>query len=57
MCNMPALLLRKKSKEYPDGRTSYKFKKELRNKVTIIGKSAFDKPKDPNAPITFSEAD
>ena len=54
MCNMPALLLRKKTKQYPEGRTSYRFKKELRNKITIIGKTAF---KDPNAPVTFSEAD
>lgn len=57
MCNMPALLLRKKTKQYPEGRTSYRFKKQLRDKITIIGKSAFDKPKDPNAPVTFSEAD
>lgn len=49
---MPALLLRKKSKIYPEGRTSYRFKKELRNKITIIGKTAF---KDPNAPVTFGE--
>jgi hypothetical protein len=52
MCNMPALLLRKKCKAYPEGRTSYRFKKELRDKITIIGKTAF---KDPNAPVTFGE--
>ena len=54
MCNMPALLIRKKSKQYPEGRTSARFKKELRNDITIVGKTAF---KDPNAPVTFSEAD
>jgi hypothetical protein len=52
MCNMPALLLRKKTKKNPEGRTSYRFKKELRDKITIIGKTAF---KDPNAPVTFGE--
>ena len=39
MVNYPALLLRKKSVLYPDGRTSYRFKRELRKQVTIIGKS------------------
>jgi hypothetical protein len=34
-------LLRKKTAEYPEGRTSYKFKQALRKKVTIHGKSAF----------------
>ena len=37
--NYPALLLRKKSVLYPDGRTSYRFKRALRKKVTIIDKS------------------
>ena len=37
--NYPALLLRKKSMLYPDGRTSYRFKKQLRKKVTVIDKS------------------
>ena len=41
MINYPALLLRKKSEVYPEGRTSYRFKRMLRNKVTIVGKSAF----------------
>jgi hypothetical protein len=41
MCNYPALLLRKKSDMHPAGRTSYRFKKELRKQVMIIGKSAF----------------
>lgn len=44
MINYPALLLRKKSDLYPDGRTSYRFKRMLRNKVEIVGKSAFDAP-------------
>jgi len=51
MINYPALLLRKKSELYPEGRTSYRFKRMLRNKVTIIGKTAFklddDKTKKP----------
>merc|ERR1712187_1102301 len=42
MINYPALLLRKKSETSPEGRTSYRFKRMLRNKVTIVGKSAFD---------------
>ena len=41
MINYPALLLRKKSQLYPDGRTSYRFKKELRREVTVFGQSAF----------------
>ena len=45
MINYPALLLRKKSQLYPEGRTSYRFKRMLRNKVEIIGKSAFSNPK------------
>mmetsp|Transcript_17618 Transcript_17618/g.16856 ORF Transcript_17618/g.16856 Transcript_17618/m.16856 type:complete len:157 (-) Transcript_17618:42-512(-) len=36
--NYPALLLRKKSMLYPEGRTSYRFKKCLRKKVTVVGK-------------------
>jgi hypothetical protein len=62
MVNYPALLLRKKSQLYPNGRTSYRFKRELRKLVTIIGKSAFDwdavkgKP-DLKKPVTFNEAD
>lgn len=38
--NYPALLLRKKSMLYPEGRTSYRFKRALRKKVTIIDKAA-----------------
>lgn len=37
--NYPALLLRKKTEKYPNGRTSYRFKRELRKKVTIIDKT------------------
>ena len=40
--NYPALLLRKKTDKYPDGRTSYRFKRFLRKKVTIIDKTAKD---------------
>jgi len=40
--NYPALLLRKKSSQYPDGRTSYRFKRALRKKVTIIDKTKHD---------------
>ena len=43
MINMPALLLRKKSALYPEGRTSYRFKRELRKKVTVHGKTMFGK--------------
>ena len=39
--NHPSLLLRKKSALYPEGRTSYRFKRYLRHKVTVIGKSQF----------------
>ena len=58
MANYPALLLRKKSTLYPEGRTSYRFKRELRKKVTIIGKTMFG----PNAvkkgqPAVICEAD
>ena len=38
--NYPALLLRKKSILYPEGRTSYRFKRQLRKKVTIIDKTS-----------------
>ena len=41
LVNYPALLLRKKCPLYPNGRTSYRFKRELRKLVTIIGKSSF----------------
>ena len=41
LCNAPAALLRKKSKQFPQGRTSIPFKAAMRNKVTIIGKSMF----------------
>jgi len=40
--NYPALLLRKKSMLYPEGRTSYRFKRALRKKVTIIDKEKKD---------------
>jgi len=36
--NYPPLLLRKKSELHPEGRTSYRFKRSLRKKVTIIDK-------------------
>jgi hypothetical protein len=38
--NYPALLLRKKTEKHPEGRTSYRFKRYLRKKVTIIDKTA-----------------
>lgn len=38
--NYPALLLRKKTLNYPEGRTSYRFKRFLRKKVTIVEKGA-----------------
>ena len=41
--NFPALLLRKKSMLYPDGRTSYRFKRALRKKVTVVDKTGKDK--------------
>ena len=41
LVNYPALLLRKKNELYPEGRTSYRFKRELRKLVTVSGKSAF----------------
>lgn len=37
--NYPALLLRKKSEMYPDGRTSHRFKNQLRRRVTIVDKN------------------
>lgn len=37
--NYPALLLRKKSEVYPNGRTSHRFKNQLRRRVTIIDKN------------------
>lgn len=37
--NYPALLLRKKSEVYPNGRTSHRFKNALRRRVTIIDKN------------------
>jgi hypothetical protein len=40
--NYPALLLRKKSQNHPEGRTSYRFKRALRKKVTIIDKTKTD---------------
>ena len=44
--NYPDLLLRKKSKLWPEGRLSMKFKKTMRHNVTVIGKSQFSKPDD-----------
>jgi len=41
MINYPALLLRKKSALYPEGRTSYRFKHALRRQVTVAGQSMF----------------
>jgi hypothetical protein len=43
MINMPELLLRKKTTLYPEGRTSYRFKRELRKLVTVVGKTMFGK--------------
>jgi|DEB0MinimDraft_12_1074336.scaffolds.fasta_scaffold210346_1 hypothetical protein len=37
--NYPALLLRKKSEMYPNGRTSHRFKNALRRRVTIVDKN------------------
>ena len=37
--NYPALLLRKKSEMYPNGRTSHRFKNQLRRRVTIVDKN------------------
>lgn len=41
MINYPALLLRKKSALYPEGRTSYRFKHALRRLVTVNGQTMF----------------
>ena len=38
MCNYPKMLLRRNSKLYPQGRTTYRFK-PLRNKITVTGQS------------------
>lgn len=59
MINYPALLLRKKSQLYPEGRTSYRFKRELRKKVNVVGKSMFGKgsAKEAKKLAVFSEAD
>ena len=58
MINYPALLLRKKSQLYPEGRTSYRFKRELRKKVTIHGKTMFGKnPEAAKMAKMFSEVD
>ena len=63
MVNYPALLLRKKSQLYPDGRTSYRFKRELRKQVTIIGKSAVNaavkalEEEEKKKVLRFTEAD
>jgi hypothetical protein len=37
--NYPALLLRKKTEVYPNGRTSHRFKNQLRRRVTIVDKN------------------
>ena len=37
--NYPALLLRKKSEMYPEGRTSHRFKNFLRRRVTIVDRN------------------
>lgn len=42
MVNYPALLLRKKSALYPEGRTSYRFKHDLRKLVTVNGMTMFE---------------
>ena len=55
--NYAPLLIRRKTEEFPQGRTSHRFKARMRNNITIIDKS---KPK-PAAPEyvnkTFSFAD
>jgi len=56
MANYPALLLRKKSTLYPEGRTSYRFKRELRKKVTIIGKTMFGKEPTTKPPAAIKES-
>ena len=58
MINYPALLLRKKSTLYPEGRTSYRFKHALRRKVTVAGTSVFcPKKKKVKRPVVFTECD
>ena len=58
MINYPALLLRKKSALYPEGRTSYRFKNELRRQVTVAGVSAFNpKKKKVKRPVVPCELD
>lgn len=47
--NYPALLLRKKSILYPEGRTSYRFKRTLRKKVTIVDKSSHNNSQEHSA--------
>lgn len=42
LINQAEVLLRKKTDEFPEGRTSYRFKKALKSLVTVHGKSAFD---------------
>jgi hypothetical protein len=43
---------------YPDGRTSYRFKRELRKKVTIVGNTMFGKnPEVEKKVMMFSEQD
>jgi len=55
LLNAPAILLRRKTKKDPLGRTSLRFKKALRHNVTVIGKSAFKSNED-DGPID-QEAD
>lgn len=56
--NYPALLLRKKSQLYPEGRTSYRFKRELRKQVTVVGKTMFgNNPEAAKKAAMFTEAD
>ena len=59
MINYPALLLRKKSALYPEGRTSYRFKHALRRQVTVNGQSMFGpkkkKVKRPAAPCEIDQ--
>lgn len=42
--NHPSLLMRKKSNEFPEGRTSLKWKVAMRKNCTIVGKSQFKGP-------------
>ena len=59
MINYPKLLLRKKSALYPEGRTSYRFKNQLRRQVTVAGQSMFGpkKKKKVKQPVKYSEMD